>query len=288
MLQPDRLALVLALVWGAAAQGETDLSRAKREREVTVAGTPAEPLPEIHVAPDTLTLLWFPSDIQKKTLTVDESRIRVLDTGARSIIVQAFEDYRAGERQELEVFFADGATPARAAFALVMDPAEVDIRVDVKRPELPTAACPVEASRADPLPEDFVRLGYVNERGVQTAGISGVADNGQGLQSDPGVSYRGKGWVLFDIVISNGAGHPLFATRSATLTGKGGITLRALRVKAARDAIEPGESARVLVVADEPPESAGRVFTLEVFGDGGRSLVIPRVPLPKLVTEGRP
>ncbi|MBN1206456.1 MAG: DUF2381 family protein [Myxococcaceae bacterium] len=268
-------------MWGAAAQGETDLSRAKREREVAVAGTPAE----IHVAPDVPTLLLFPADIQKKTLTVDESRIRVVDTGARSIIVQAKEDYRPDEREELEVFFADGKAPARAAFVLVMDPADVDIRIDVKRPTLPAAGCPPEAPRADPLPEDFVLKGYVDRRGIPTAPFKGTTDDAQGLKSDRGVSYRGNGWVLFDIAISNLPGRPPFSPRAATLTGKGGETLRALRVKAERDAIVPGESVRVVVVADEPPLSAGLVFTLEVRGEDGRSLVIPRVMLPKEVKQ---
>jgi uncharacterized protein (TIGR02268 family) len=288
LLQPDRLFLALALLWGAAARGETEVSRTKRERPVTVARSPAEPLPEIRVAPNTLTLLWFPADIQRNTLTVDGSRIRVLDTGARSIIVQAAADFRVGERHDLTVFFADGMAPARAAFALVMDPADVDIRIDVKRPELPTAGCPPEAPRAAPLPEDIVLSGYVNVRGVQTATIEPLADNTQELSTGPGVSYRGNGWVLFDIVISNGFGRPPFSPRGAALTGKGGVTLRALRVKAERDAIAPGETIRVLVVADEPPPSAGVVFALEVLGDGGRSLVIPRVTLPKLVTEGKP
>lgn len=41
-----------------------------------------------------------------------------MDTGARSIIVQAVGDYRPDERQELEVFFADGKAPARAALGV--------------------------------------------------------------------------------------------------------------------------------------------------------------------------
>lgn len=286
MLQPDRLFLALALFWAAVARGDVDLSRAKRDRAVTVVGTPAEPVPEIHVAPDVPTLLLFPADIARKTLAVDESRIRVVDTGARSIIVQTAADYRAGERHDLTVFFADGMAPARATFVLVMDPAEVDTRIDVKRPEPPTAACPAEAP-PNPRPEDFVWLGYVDRHGLQTAVIEAAADSAQGLSTEPGVSYRGNGWVLFDVVIHNLPGRPLFSPREATLTGKGGVTLRVRRVKAERNAIAPGESLRVLVVADEPPASAGRVFTLEVPGDGGRSLVIPRVTLPTAAAEGK-
>jgi uncharacterized protein (TIGR02268 family) len=261
-------------------------SREKRERPVAVVGKPNEPLPEIHVAADSPTVLLFPADVQTTTLTVDESRIRVVDTGKRSIIVQAAPDYRADERHELAVFFADGMAPARAAFVLVMDPAQVDSRIDVQRPELPTAACPAEAP-PNPRPEDFVWLGYVDRHGLQTAVIEAAADSAQGLSTESGVSYRGNGWVLFDVVIRNLPGRPPFSPGEATLTGKGGVTLRVRRVKAERNAIAPGESLRVLVVADEPPASAGRVFTLEVPGDGGRSLVIPRVTLPTAAAEGK-
>jgi uncharacterized protein (TIGR02268 family) len=286
LIIPVRLALLLALFLGAAARAEAAPSRTKRERPVAVTASPAEPLPEIHVAPDTLTLLWFPADIQPKTLTVDEARIRVLDTGKRSIIVQAAAGYRPNERQELEVFFADGKAPARAAFVLVMDPAEVDIRIDVERPELPAVGCPPEAPRAEPLPEDFVSRGYVTDRGVQTAVLGATKDDAQGLSSGSGVSYRGNRWVIFDVVISNLTG-PLFSPRDATLTGKGGVTLQARRVKAERDAITANR-VRVLVVVDEPPADAGVVFSLEVVGDGGRRLVIPRVTLPKPVAKEQP
>jgi hypothetical protein len=144
------LALLLALLLGAAARAEAAPSRTKRDRPVAVTVNPAEPLPEIHVAPDTPTWLWFPAQILKKTISVDQSRIRVLDVGERSIIVQAVENYRPDEREDLEVFFADGKAPARSAFVLVMDPAEVDTRIDVQRPELPNAACPAGEPKSSP------------------------------------------------------------------------------------------------------------------------------------------
>ena len=161
MLQPTRLALALVLVWGAVPRSEADPPRTERKRPVAVGGDPAIPLPEVRVEKATATWLLFPTEIAKSTLTidgvprtvdkvalpVDESRIRIVDVGERSIIVQAVEDLRPGERHELAVFFADGRAPARAAFALVTDPAEVDSRIDVERREPPNAACPVEAPR---------------------------------------------------------------------------------------------------------------------------------------------
>jgi len=137
----------------------------KRERPVAVAVNPVAPLPEIRVEKATPTWLLLPTEIAKSTLTidgvlrtvdkvavpVDESRIRIVDVGERSIIVQPEADLGPGERHELTVFFADGRAPARAAFVLVTDPAEVDSRIDVERPDPPDAACPAEAELA-PIP----------------------------------------------------------------------------------------------------------------------------------------
>jgi uncharacterized protein (TIGR02268 family) len=248
----------------------------KRERAVTVAGTPAE----IHVAPDAITLLWFPADILPTTITVDESRIRVVDTGKRSIFVQAVPDYRADERHELAAFFADGRAPARAAFVLVLDPAEVDTRIDVERPELLPAACPAEVQRADPLPEDFVLRGFVNVRGVRTTVVPQVKDSERGFSSDKGVSYRGNGWALVDVKINNLPGRPPWTPREALLKAKGGAILRARLVTDIKGAVAPGDVVRVLVVLDTEPPSAGLVVALEVLGDDGRSFVIPRLTLP--------
>ncbi|NPC48270.1 DUF2381 family protein [Corallococcus sp. AB032C] len=109
MLQPFRLALplALALAWGTAAHAEPPTGgRVRRERPVTVASTAGEPLPVVHIAQDTPTLFLFPSPIQRKSLTFDESWIRVLDAGERSVIVQAVSDPRKDEQQEMGVFFA--------------------------------------------------------------------------------------------------------------------------------------------------------------------------------------
>jgi hypothetical protein len=63
----------------------------------------------------------------------------------------------------------------------MMDPAEVDTRIDVKRPELPNGACLAEVQR--PRPEDFVLLGYVDDSGVQTAAFNPSRDDTQGFKS---------------------------------------------------------------------------------------------------------
>ncbi|WP_240359485.1 DUF2381 family protein [Pyxidicoccus trucidator] len=282
---------MLALLGGAAPRADAAPGRAARQRPVAVVVNPAEPLPEIRVEAAAPTLLFFPTAIAESTLTVDEqpltvdtaavpgngSRIRVLDVGKRSIIVQPVEDLRPGERHELAVLFADGRAPARAAFVLVTDPAEADARIDVERREPPAAACPAEAPRPPPRPEDFVLLGYVDESGVQAGTVPSAQDETRGLRSEPGRSFRGAKWALVNVVIWNSAGRQSWTPREAIFTGRRGVTLRARLVTVGNGEIAPGASLRVLAVADTLPASTGEVFALEVRGSGGRSLVIPDV-----------
>ncbi|WP_370644230.1 DUF2381 family protein [Myxococcus sp. RHSTA-1-4] len=288
------------LLGGAVPRADAAPPRTPRVRPVAVTGTPAEPLPEIRVEKATPTLLYFPTEIAKSTLTVDgvlrtvdkvavpvdESRIRIVDVGERSIIVQPEADLGPGERHELSVFFADGRAPARAAFVLVTAPADVDARIDVERREQPTAACPAEAPRPPPGPEDFVLLGYADKEGVPTGTVEAASDDPRGLQSEFGWTYRGPRWALVDVRIWNSAGQRPWTPREATLTGKGGVPLRARVVTVGGEDAPPGGSLRVLAVADNLPPGAGEVFALEIRGAGGRNLVIPRVAFPMRAAGG--
>jgi len=300
LLQPVRLALALALFWGAAPRADAAPSRTPRVRPVAVTGSPADPLPEIRVEASAPTLLFFPTTIAESTLTVDEQprtvdtatvpgdgpRIRVLDVGRRTILVQPVEDLRPGEHHELVVFFADGHAPARAAFVLVTDPAEVDARIDVERHAPPESACPAEAARPPPKPEDFVLLGYVDENGVQASIVDGAKNDARGLRSEWGRSYHGASWLLVDVKIWNAAEQQPWAPSEATLTGRSGVVLRTRLVTVGGGEIAPSRSLRVLAVADSPPAEAGEVFTLEVRGSGGRGLVIPGVTFPRRLKGG--
>ncbi|WP_164016051.1 DUF2381 family protein [Pyxidicoccus trucidator] len=286
MLQPFRLALALALVSGAAAGAEpAPGARVDRKRPVTVANAPTDPLPVVHVSADSPTLFLFSSPIQKKTLTFDESRIRVLDAGERSIVVQPVANLGDGERQEIGVFFADGRAPTRAAFVLVTDPAEVDSRIDVQRPEPPSTACQPTAQAPAPRPEDFVLLGYVDAKGVTTSSSKGKLDAAQGFILDSIVAFRGTGWILADVTIVNSPDRPAWTPREAMFVGRVGMTLRARLVAKKPGAIPPGEDGRVLAVVEVPETKADLVFTLEVRGDGERRLTIPDVRFLKPAAE---
>lgn len=291
MLQPFRLVLplTLALAWGATAQAQPATeARVDRKRSVTIASTPAEPLPVVHVAADTRTLFLFSAPIQRRTLTFDESRIRVLDAGERSIIVQPVANLTDGERQEIGVFFADGQVPTRAAFVLVTDPRNVDALIDVQRPEPANAACQPTAQAPAPKPEDFVLLGYVDKTGVTTTLGKGVDDAAQGLSAPVTVAIRGKGWILMDVMIVNERNRTAWTPQEATFLGRDGIPLRARLVAKTPGAIPAGKERQVLAVVEVPETKSDLVFTLEVRGDGGRRLTIPDVRFPRPRSGGTP
>ncbi|SEN17216.1 Myxococcus xanthus paralogous family TIGR02268 [Stigmatella aurantiaca] len=287
MIQPLRLSLALVLLWGTAARaGPAPGERIERTRAVTVASGPAEPLPEVHVSGDMPTVLFFRAPIQKKTLTFDESRIRVLDAGELSVIVQAVTDLREGERHELGVFFADGRVPARAAFVLVTDPSEVDIRIDVHRPEPLAEPCPNAAQPRVPLPEDFVLLGYVDEVGVSVVPIKDAEVESRGLSLLLGHLYRATGWALVSLKIGNHLTQPRWTPREATFTGTRGPSFQARLVVEGEGMIKPGAAGRVIAVVDMTKLTADTVLMLELRGDDGRSLRVPNVRFPKAVMEG--
>jgi uncharacterized protein (TIGR02268 family) len=224
----------------------------------------------------------FGSEIRKKSVRVDTTRIRVVDTGEQSrlLMVQAVSPLGDGERHELEVEFTDGRPPARAAFALVAHASDVDTLINVARQEPAAPACPAEVRAAVRAPEDLLLLGYMGESGVLTAEIGSRTDDAHGFESLQGVAYRGKGWLMFQVAIRNMRGPQPWVPTEATLTSKTGETLRGRVVLEEQGEPAPGGFLRVLVVTEETPAGAGLVFILELRGADGRTLVIPEVKVP--------
>lgn len=222
------------------------------------------------------TVFLFGSEIRKKSVRVDTTRIRVVDAGeqSRSIILQAVSALRDGERQELELQFADGKAPEGVRFVLVSHPSDVDTLINVSRqaPTVPT--CPAEMRAGVRGPEDFLLLGYMGESGVPTSKIGTTEDDAQGLESGEGVAYRGKGWLMFQVAIRNLRGPQPWVPTEATLTSKTGEKLRGRVVREEQGAPASGEPVPVLVVTEEPPAGAGLVFILELSGADGRTLAL--------------
>jgi uncharacterized protein (TIGR02268 family) len=286
LFQSAPLAVALVLLAGTAARAQAT-AREPRQRTVTVTGNPAEPPHQVHISDETPTVFLFGSEVRKKSVRVDTTRIRVVDAGeqSRTIVVQAVSPLGDGERHELEVAFADGRPPARAVFVLMAHPSGVDTLINVARQEPAVPGCPAEVRAGVRGPEDFLLSGYLDGRGVPTAEIGPSKDAAQGLQSARGVAYRGKGWLMFQVAIRNMRGPQPWVPTEATLTSKTGERLRGRVVLEKEGEPEPGKAVQVLVVTEEPLASAGLGFILELSGVDGRTLAIPEVEIPAQAKE---
>ena len=237
MLQPSTLAVVLLLL-GAVARAQPAPNRLHRQRSITISSNTADPVPEVRGAKGIGITFHFDGPIREESIKVDDSRIRVVDMGKQSLLVEPITEPRADHPSEVAVTFADGEQE-RAAFRIVPHPSEVNTWIEVTRqPEQPSAVC---QARIDELrarcgtqtPTAFRRSGLLRASGISARTFQRYADIAGGLVSDGGVSFRGEDWVLVEVVISNPTEQP-FAPRVATFKSKDGtpVTVRVVTVAA--------------------------------------------------------
>jgi len=290
LLQPSTLALVLLLL-GAVARAQPAPNRAHRQRSLTVTGNPAAPLPEVRGAMGIGIAFHFDGPIREDSIKVDESRIRVVDVGRQSLLVQPITEPRADQPTEVSVTFADGEQE-RAAFKIVPHPSEVDAWIEVTRQtEQPGAACQAQigelrARCGAQSPTAFRRSELLGREGILARTFDKRADSAGGLASDGGVSFRGEDWVLVEVEIINASGQP-WAPRVAVFKSKDGTPVTVRVVTAEPETIAPGGSGRVWVETDDPPAGAGVLFTLEMSGADGRFLRVENVELAPRAREGK-
>jgi uncharacterized protein (TIGR02268 family) len=233
----------------------------------------------------------FDGPILEESVKVDESRIRVVDVGPKSLLVELVAEPLEDQPSEVSVTFADGEQE-RATFRIVPHPSEVDAWIEVTREtEQPGAAC---QARIDELrarcgaqsPTAFRRSGLLKASGVLARTFPRHTDSAGGLVSEGGVSFRGEDWVLLDVEIRNPTGQP-WAPRTATFKSKDGTPVTVRLVTSETEEIAPGKSWRVWVETDDPPARAGVFFTLEVSGADGRFLRVGNVALAPRAQEGK-
>ncbi|MDY7232987.1 DUF2381 family protein [Hyalangium rubrum] len=266
---------MLLLLGGTLAQAQPAPTREPRRRSFTLTGSPLE----ARIGMGIRTYIVFAVSIRGKAVEVDPKRIRVVDTGEKSLIIEPLSEPRPGERWTLRVPLEDGKAPGVAEFSLVAHPSEVDTEIDVERPEESPTACPTCAPCAALSAADAIASGFIDSDGVGTRKFPSFTDAASGLQSRDGVTYRAKTWVLVDVEIITPPGHPAWRPTGATLTSKAGETrVRAVKVEPSKD---DSRLVRVLVTTDVPPSSVGLELTLHLNGpEEAPSLSIPHVTLP--------
>jgi uncharacterized protein (TIGR02268 family) len=273
MLQPVTpvWALLLLLVVTAAE------AQPARGRQVSIAIRPGEPLPEVWVAAGHTTFIMLDAPVDKASVQLDTQRVRLVDVGASTLVLEPLVTPGQKERWVLRVRYAEGAWPEWAAFALGAHPGgEVDLQVRAVRPRQPLESCQEQLAAAQARCE-----GGRAEMWVLADRLGGKAVQAKPVQAHnaKGTAYRLGDGVLLVVKPKKEAGPPWVPT---------GAVLRSLaapneQVKARAVHVRegpPGEWGEVAVEAALPSPAAGLLFDLELRGESGQNLTVRDVMLP--------
>ncbi|WP_224362579.1 DUF2381 family protein [Hyalangium versicolor] len=275
MLRPVTCAWALGMLVLTAAEAQPPAARGRR---VTLAAQADEPLPEIHVAAGITTVILLDASVDKDSVQFDTTRIRLVDVGDSTLVLEPVVTPGPKERWVLRVRYADSAQPEWAAFSLVSQPGEVDLQITAVRKRQTLASC--QASLAE------AQAHCANTR----AEVWVLADRlaGSSVQAAPLKDSRVRGWVyrlgtqvLLVLTPTSAAGPEPWTPTAATLRYQNRDDTK-VRVQAVhvREALTPGEWGTIAVETDLPATSKGAFFNLELLDEGGRSLKVNDVEIP--------
>jgi uncharacterized protein (TIGR02268 family) len=280
--------LTLSPATPSAAQPST---RERQERQIVIPSSPDEPVPEVRVAADTLTLFRFDAPIDRASVDVEgrTTRFRVVDVGDRTLILEPAVEPGSGEKLGVRVRYRDGATPAYATFSLVAHSTLVDKEVEVvRRPRtlevLEAALAEKEAAlsalQAASGPAGLVFSGRLDLRGVQARRIEVPSGTQEGLKVVTGEAYRAGSWALAVVRVLNLAGQKPWELGQTRLTQPDGTPVKVRSVRMDKPRLVPGEEGLVALETEAPFWKATEALRLELLDkSGSRRLSIPKVKL---------
>ena len=284
--------LAIILTGAPAAAQPQPPAREQQQRQVIVPGNPNEPVPEVWVATNTLTVFRFDATIDRASVEVEgrTTRFRLLDVGDRTIILEMAVEPGDGEKLGVRVRYKDGANPAYATFALVSHPTRVDKEVEVvRRPrsiealEVALAEKEVElaALRAVNGPAGFVFSGRLTLAGVKARPLGQTSDSAQsGLKVSGGEGYHASSWALAVVRVRNLPGQKPWEPEEARLTLADGTPVKVRSVEMNKARLAPGEEGLVAVETEAPFWTVGEPLRLELLDkSGSRRLLLPKVKL---------
>jgi uncharacterized protein (TIGR02268 family) len=289
--QPSILLALAILFFVGASAAQPAPARTLRQRGVTVAGSGA-PAPQVRLAPDTHTLLLFDADIDKDSVVLDATRVRVVDAGARSLVLQLLVKLGDRERLWLRVRFRDGAAPEEAVLALVSHPSEADALVDVTRHAQPLATCQAELEESQARCNagtlaDLAASGVLDDRGIFTDKLTVRTTHKLGPAPTGGWIHAGPGWFVLAVRLRHPPSERPWAFQEAGLTptrGEGRFTARIVRVK--RTAPETESLVVVEVASSEAPAASEYTLSLTEV-PGAQPLMTLTVEIPPIPPSAR-
>jgi uncharacterized protein (TIGR02268 family) len=265
------------LVSSRAAAQQQSPARQRQDRRASLPTTPAEPIPELHVAAGNLTTVAFNGPLDRDSLVVDRTRFRWVDVGDRLLALEPFADLGQGERLIVQIGFKDRALPAKAVIAVISDATMMDGKVEVDRrantPEALLAALAQKDAELEELkaryagsgPASLALSGWLNERLriINFPKMTAPKSSG-GVEVINTVGYAGTFSALIAIQLRNLPGQAPWAVSQVHITTAAGAPVPVLSVQMKQEPLEPGEEGLVVVETKTPPWQAAGGFRVEM------------------------
>jgi uncharacterized protein (TIGR02268 family) len=267
----------------AAAQPPVLPAREALRGQVVLAGSAAEPVPEIRVAAHEATFLHFDAPIERASVEVEGRPVRFkwVEVADSLIGLEPSVDLGAEEKLLVRVRYKDGASPSTVTLALVTRAAVVDKEVAVVRRARSREA--LEARVAELESEQAALQARCEQGALANLAFAGLLDprvelsrfNGStlpgdrgGLKPGAGEGYRATRWAMVVLQLHNLPGQAPWSPTLARLTSKAGSSVQVRSVHMEKPRLMPGEDSRVVVVMD-PPRGSDNSFQLELMDASG-------------------
>ncbi|MFL5345399.1 MAG: DUF2381 family protein [Hyalangium sp.] len=284
MVLPTKWLLLAPLLVASTVAAQPQLPvRQRQDRRAALPTTPTEPMLELYVAANNLTMAAFNGPLDRDSLIVDRTRFKWVDVGDRILALEPFADLGPGERLIMQVGFKDRALPAKAVIAVVSKADVMDGKVEVDRrantPEALLAALSQKEAELEGLkarcagngPAGIVFSEWLTEKMHPVVLVAKAsAAESSGLEAQRGVGYEGTSSTLVAIQLHNLPSQKPWAPGQAHLTSSRGAPVRVLSVQMRPEELAPGEQGLLVVETKEPPWIASKPFSVELMDASGQ------------------
>jgi uncharacterized protein (TIGR02268 family) len=275
--------LTLCLLVASTAAAQPASVRQRQDRRASLPTTPVEPMLELYVAANNLTLAAFNGPLDRDSLVVDRTRFKWVDVGDRILALEPITDLGPGERLILQVSFKDKALPAKAVIAILSKVDVMDGKVEVDRrantPEALLAALKQKEAELEELkarcagsgPAGLVLSGWLTQAmHPMPLTVEAPSADPSGLKVQRGVGYAGTSSTLVAIWLINLPSQKPWALGQARLIGPRHAPVKVLSVQMKPEPLAPGEEGLVVVEVAVPPWQASKDFNVELVDASGQ------------------
>ncbi|MDY7231280.1 DUF2381 family protein [Hyalangium rubrum] len=259
-------------------------------RRLELADGTASP-PEVCIAPGLSTTLLFDAPLLEGEVVLEgREHFERVEAAGRTLVLVPTEKLPATARLRLEVRFAPGTAPTRAAFSLVARSAQAERLVEVSRPPSPTDSCPARAEQleaalqqcqaerartSEPFgdPPSLAAMligGMFDERDIRALRLDKselTAAPGEVVQVERLSLHGTRSRLAVKVLLRNRDARP-WVLAGASLTDASGQVKQALWIQR-REPLAPGASDFVWLELEMPgPGISPRTFTLQLWDEG--------------------